>query len=518
MPARRVTALICATLLAVAAACSGADSGSAGNKVRYGYDLSAQFTNTFDVSKSTGDCDQLPMSFIYDNVLRLDPATKTLLPGVATKWEVTGDKQKQITFTIRDDIKYTDGTKLDAEAIKKDLDQNNKNDQLSTLDFIKSIDVLSPTQLRINMTNDQALPLLYALSHSRDGMLMSPKSFPTAAKKPVGSGPFTLESFEPGRGITLTKNPGYWDKPKYEFPGIEFVLAKTGPPAVTRFRAGDLDIVRFEAESLGTMQGDQDATVVIQPSEAYLQFQFRLAFKDGRKSPFADQRVRQAIRFGINTAEINTIVQRGKGEVATQALPKGSPGYDAALANAYPYNPDRAKDLLRQAGYPNGFDFTMAIPGPGIKSMQSQGELIQNQLSKIGVRAHIKPILGQDIATQYYIAGGGDAFAAAHLANTFYPGVYYDQWGKFQFVPIWNGAERADIDDLTLRAQGTSDPNETARLTKEAAKIVSDQALEVPIAFMPQFLAYNKTRIGGKVGGQPDICDPPDLSGLKMKG
>jgi ABC-type transport system substrate-binding protein len=326
-----------------------------------------------------------------------------------------------------------------------------------------------------------------------------------------------LESFQPGRGITQTKNPGYWDKPKYDFPGIDFVLAKTGPPAVTRFRAGDLDIVRFEAESLPTLQGDSAATVVVQPSQAYLQFQFRLAFKDGRKSPFADVRVRKAIRYAINTQEINQIVQGGKGEVATQSLPKDSPGYDPALANAYPYNIGRAKDLLAQAGYPNGFKFTMAIPGPGIKNMQSQGALIQDQLSKIGVTAEIKPILGQDIATQYYIAGGGDAFAAAHLASTFYPGVYYDQWGKFQFVPIWNGAERTDLDSLTLRAQATSNPAETQSLTRQAAKIVSDEALEVPIAFMPQFLAYNKGRIGGTVGGQTDICKPPDLSGLKMK-
>jgi len=515
---RRVTALTCATLLLLAAACSGADSSSAGDKVRYGYDLTAQFTNTFDVAASTGDCDGIPMSFIYDNLLRLDEETRELLPGIATKWEVTGDDEKQITFTLRDDVTFTDGEKLDAEAVKQALTRNSKNDQLTTLLYIETMDVLSPTQLRLNMNNDQALPLLYALANSRDGMLMSPKTVETAATKPVGSGPFTLESFEPGRGITLTKNPDYWDAPKFDFPGIEFVLAKTGPPAVTRFRAGDLDIVRFEAESLSTLEDDPDATVVAQPSEAYLQFQFRLAFKDGRESPFADVNVRKAVRHAINAEEINEIVQRGKGEVATQALPKGSAGYDATLADDYPYDPELAKDLLRQAGYPNGFEFTMAIPGPGIKNMQSQGELIQDQLSKVGIKANIKPILGQDIATQYYIAGGGDAFAAAHLASTFYPGSLFSQWGKFEFVAIWNGAERTDIDDLTLRAQAATDPAETAALTKQAAKIVSDEALDVPIAFMPQFLAYNKARVGGKVGGQSNICVPPDLSELKMKG
>lgn len=515
---KKASGLVLVGIVALLAACSGADSGSGGgSKLRYGYDLGAQFTNTFDVSKSTGDCDQIPISFIYDTVLRLDPKTKRLLPGIATKWEVTPGKKQVITLTLRDDVKYSDGTKLTAETAKAGIDRNNTNDQLTGLDHIASIKALSPTELQINLKDDQALPLLYSLSHSRDGMLMSPKSFKTAGKHPVGSGPFLFESFEPGRGITLVKNPNYWDKPKFDFPGIEFVQAATGPPAVTRFRAGDLDAVRFEAESYDTLKSDSNAKVVAQPTEAYLQFQFRIAFKNGKKSPFADEAVRKAVRYAINAEEINKVVQKGLGEVATQSLPKNSPGYDPALAGAYPYDPEKAKQLLADAGYPNGFTFTMAIPGPGIQNMQDQAVLIQDQLKKVGITAEIKPILANDIATQYYITGDGAAFAAAHLASTYYPGIYYDQWGKFQFVPIWEGAERADIDDLALRAQAATDPAETQALTQQAAKIVVDQALEVPIAFMPQFMAFDKRRVTGSYTGQTDICDPPDLSGLKMK-
>ena len=210
-------------------------------------------------------------------------------------------------------------------------------------------------------------------------------------------------------------------------------------------------------------------------------------------------------------------MQLGEGTVADQSLPESSPGFNPDIVGAYPYNPDEAKRLLNQAGYPNGFEFTMVIPGPGIENMSKQGQLLQDMLAKVGITANIKPIQGNDIATNYYINGGGDTFAAAQLASSFYPGAYYDQFGKFQFVPIWNKAQRADIDDLTLRAQGSLDPKETARLTQDAAKIVSDEALTAPIAFMPQFLATAKDRVGGVVGGQRNICDPPDLSQLKMK-
>ena len=506
---------------AVLTGCTGADSsGGGGDNLRYGYDLETQFTNTFDPggeNGSTGDCDTIVTSFIYDGLLRRDQETGESIPGIATSWEVTGDEKRSITFHLRDDVEFSDGEKLDAAAVKASLDHNNENDQLSGLDHIDTVEVADATTVIVNLKDDQSTPFIYNMGAGRDGQILSPKSLKTAAKKPVGSGPFMLERFTPGQGIVLVKNPKYWDPKSYDFPGIDFVQAGTGPPAVLRFKAGDLDLVRFEAESLPVLRKDANAKVVVKATEAYLQFQFRLGYNDGRTTPFVNPLVRKAVRFAIDPVKINDLVQLGEGAIATQALPEESPGYNGEIADDYAYDPDEAKRLLTEAGYPNGFEFTMVIPGPGIENMNRQGQLIQDMLGAVGITAKIVPVQGNDIATNYYISGGGDAFAAARLASSFYPGAYYDQFGKFQFVPLWNKAERADIDDLTLRAQGSKDPAETARLTQEAAKIVSDEALEVPIAFMPQFLATAKDRVGGIVGGQRNICDPPDLSGLKMK-
>jgi peptide/nickel transport system substrate-binding protein len=511
-----VTTVVIATV--VLAACTGADNNAGGGKyLRYGYDLANQFTNTFDPGKSTGDCDELVTSYIYDTLIRRDQQTGEPIPGVAKSWDVTGDAKRSITFHLRDDVTFSDGEKLDAAAVKASLDHNNKNDQLTTLDHIDNVEVVDPLTVRVNLKDNQSTPFLYVMSSGRDSMLIAPRALKTADRKPVGSGPFVLDSFTPGEGMVLTKNPRYWDKTSFDFPGIQFVQAAVGAPGVVRFKAGDLDLVAFQAESLPTMRKDSEANVVIKPTEAYLQLQFRLGYNDGRTTPFANPLVRQAVRYAIDSKKINDLVQLGEGEVASQSLPKESPGYNPDLASTYPYNPDEARRLLAQAGLPNGFSFTMVIPGPGIDNMQKQGELIQAMLADVGIKAKIKPISGNDISTTYYINGGGDAFAAARLASSFYPGAYYDAYGKYQFVAIWDKAQRDDIDSLMLQAQGSKDPNETARLTKQAAKIVSDEALEAPIAFMPQFLATNKARVGGTVGGQRNICDPPDLSALKLK-
>ncbi len=490
-------------------ACSGAGSGGAGKSLRYGYDLSAQFTNTFDVSKSKGDCDQIPMFYIYDTLFHWDVDAQKVTPGVAESWELNG---RTLILKLRPGVKFTDGTPLDAAAVKAGLEKNNTNDQLTSLDIIDTIDVVDPLTVRLNLNADTGIQLPYAFS-GRDGMIMAPKSYKTASTDPVGAGPFKFDAFTPGSAIALVKNPDYWDTGTYDFPGITFTQTSTGPPAVSAFKAGDVDLIRFEAESYKTLKDDPDADVVIQPTTAYLQLQFRT--KEG--SPFTDKLVRQAVRYAIDTKKINEIVQDGQGEPADQALPPSSPGYNPDVADAYPYDPQKAKDLLTQAGYPNGFDFTMVIPGGNIANMERQGALLQDQLKAVGINAKIERILGTDIATQYYIAGKGDAFAAARLATKYFPGTYEDQWAKFKFVAIWNGAERDDITQLVNEAQGTADPAVAAAKTREAAKIVSDEALEVPIAFMPQFLAYDKARVGGTVGGQPNICDPPNLSAMTLK-
>src|SRR4051794_39735164 len=384
---RRSWATVGFVLVAVGATaltgCTGADSASGGEKLPYGYDLANQFTNTVDPGKSTGDCDQIVTSFIYDSLLRRDSKTGEPKPGIAQSWDVTGDAKRSITFHLRDDVVFSDGTKLDAAAVKASLDHNNKNDQLTTLDHIDQVVVVDPLTVRVDLKDDQSTPFLYTMGLSRDGMIISPKALTTADKKPVGSGPFKLESFTPGQGMVLVKNPKYWDKESFNFPGIEFVQAAVGPPAVVRFKAGDLDLVRFEAESLPTMRKDSSADVIVQPTEAYLQLQFRQGFNDGRTTPFANPLVRKAVMYAIDKKKINDLVQLGEGELASQPLPKASPGYDADIAEAYPYRPDESKRLLAQAGLPNGFEFTMVIPGPGIENMRNQGELIQSMLAKV---------------------------------------------------------------------------------------------------------------------------------------
>ena len=273
----------------------------------------------------------------------------------------------------------------------------------------------------------------------------------------------------------------------------------------------------MEADSYNDLKSKSQYKVVVQPTGAYLQFEFRQNFHD-KPTKFANKLVRQAVSYAIDRKKINDVVQDGLGQVASQPFPKDSPAYVPELVNLYPYDPQKAKDLLRQAGYPNGFDFTMSIPGGNINNMERQSTLLQQMLSAVGLKAKVNRILGSDIGTQFYILGNGDAFAAAELDTTFPTGKIQNNYGEFEFVAIWDGVQRKDLTDLMVKAAAATDMNETYRLVRQGSTIAMHDALDVPIAFMPQLMAYDTKRVSGTVGGQTNICDPPDLTQVVVKG
>jgi hypothetical protein len=129
----------------------------------------------------------------------------------------------------------------------------------------------------------------------------------------------------------------------------------------------------------------------------------------------------------------------------------------------------------------------------------------------------ITRILGSDIATQYYIAGTGQAFLAAKLGSTYAPDQVYSGYGKDQFVAIWSKGENPDITALMIQALKLGRDPQAFELTKQAMKLIMQQALEAPIAFRPEFMAYSTTKLGGTVHAQTDICDPADLTSLFVK-
>jgi peptide/nickel transport system substrate-binding protein len=507
MGARRVLPLaaLVVALAVTLAACSGSGGGGTAGVLRVGYDFASQFTNTFDPAKSSGNCDAIVTAPIYDTLIHLS-AGGELEPGLATSWSINGDV---ITLHLRSGVKFSDGEPFDANAVKLGLLHNKKNTTLDDLADINSITVVNPLTLRIDYANNTGIELLYGIS-SREGEIPAPRDLNNANADPVGAGPFTFVSYRSGSELVLKANPTYWDKGAYHLKGLDFIEVGVGPPGVTALEADAVDMVPVEAESFGPVSHTSTYGVAVAQSTAYLEFQFRLT------APFDNVLVRQAVEYAIDRAKINQVVNAGQGEVATQTFPKDSPGYDPSIAGLYPYDPSKAEQLLAQAGYGPGHGpaITMVIPGGNITAMEEQGSILQSELDAVGFKVAIVRVLGSNVEADYYISRTGNAFAAEHLGDPYPPDQLYDNFGKFQFVAIYNDAENQDLTNLLLTAFADGATAPSWALTKQADDYVMKNALDAPIAFAPQFMAYSKTRVHGVVHAQTDICNPPDLTGI----
>ena len=486
--------------------------------LRYGYDFDAQFTGTFDPSKSNGDCDQIITTLIYDTLVHRNIKGE-LLPGLATKWQIDPPGNK-VEIWIRPGVTFSDGSPLDGQSVINGLQTNATSPQLTSVGLIKdmALDPADKMHVLINYKDNTGIQLVYAFT-GRDGMIMSTKSIvdKTADQHPVGAGPFVLASYEKGAKASLRPNPSYWDKANtYKFGGIDFTKVGTGPPTLTAFKAGELDFIRLETDGAANIKSDPKFKVLVQPSGAYLQFEFRQHTIDGKPTVFANKLVREAFTIGLDRERINQAAQQGLGEITDQPYPDTSPVHDKSLEGYWKHDVQKAKDLLKQAGYPNGFTFTMVIPGGGIANMEHQAVEVQQELKQIGVTAKIQRILASEIATGYYTSQQGDAFAAEELASTFPGGSLNSNYSTGEYVAIYDGAANPEITRLMKDAMSQTDINESVKLARQANRIAVTDALDVPIAFAPQLNAYVVSKVHGPITAQDDICNPPDLSHITV--
>jgi peptide/nickel transport system substrate-binding protein len=476
--------------------------------LRVGVDFSNVFTpNTYDPATSLNSCDKIDQSLIYDTLTQLSPSGQ-LEPGLAQSWEFTPGGTS-LTIHIRPNVSFSDGTPVDATAVKASILHVKSSPLRTSLAVIKTITVVDPLTLRLDLTLPTPADLLYAWN-DLDGMVIAPSGIATAATHPVGSGPYVLASANNSE-IVLKKNPNYWNAAAYQPAEIHFISVGTGPPSVAALKAGSIDMTAFDAESLAVVKADPTLGYNLRSSHEYLNIQFRLD-----TPPVNNPLVRQAINFAVDRNEINNVVLAGTGMVTDETFAPDQPiAFNPSVANEYSYDPAKARQLLAQAGFPNGITFTLVIPG-GITLAEREAPLLQNEMAKAGITMKIVSVDPGQLLTSFYLHKENDSIAIPYPAEEEYARELYDKYGALGFTAKLTGSVRPELESLMIQGQGTLDPATLTPLMQQAAKITTDEALEVPIAFMPQMLAWNLSKIGGNPNAGSDPCRP-DYSGFFVK-
>jgi peptide/nickel transport system substrate-binding protein len=489
----------------------GSGSSTSGGAVdptgilKYGVDLDETFSGTFDPGQSTNDCSYTEYTTLYNSLL--SPGNDSVGPLAAASYTSTPES---ITFHLQPGATFSDGTPVTAAAVEASIDHIRTSPLRFSLTYIKSVQVVNPTTVTFTLTKPVAGDVLWAMTYI-DGMVMDPASIPTASTKPVGSGPFTLSSYQQGSSMLVKANPTYWDKSAYKLGGVDFVQVSAGPQEVSALETGAVDMLAVQPEDYAAVKQLPNIGIATTRSADYLLMQTRQ-----NAAPFNDAKVRAALEYAIDRNAINSAVFSGLGEPAFQPFPSWSPAYNPSVGNSYTYQPAKAKAMLAAAGHPHGLSFTLVIPG-GSATFSRTAQIMQAEMAPAGFHMSIEQVNGADLITQVYLHDEGDAVLDEELTNgPDWANNFESEYTGVGFEGQHLGTTNPTLTPYVEQALTSLSPSVQGPPMRQASKIAMATGSEVPLVFEPSVIAYNKNRVGGKVTAPIGACRS-NLAGIYIK-
>ncbi len=475
--------------------------------LKYGFDLNNEFSNDFAPATEQNDCSYTVTANIYQSMTT--PGNSAIGGGVAQSWTVSNNGST-VTFHIRPGLDFSNGQPVTSADVAASLNHTKTSPLRSSLFAIASIQTPDPSTVVVNLSKPTAGDFLWALTYV-DGQIYPASAISTQSSQPVGAGPYLLKSYRQGSSIVITKNPKYWNSKAYPLGGVDFTQVTQGPEAATALTSGAVDMIQVEPENYPQLKGDPNVGISVTKSYDYMAIELRQ-----NTGPFANEQVRAALEYAVNRAAVNKVVFDGLGEAAFQSVPSWSPGYSKSLGTSDSYNPAKAKAMLKAAGYPKGVSFTLIIPS-GDATYARAAALLQQELAAAGFTANLQQIPGADFLTDVYIKKQGDAVLSEELSNG--PDLTNSFEALFEpsgFPANALGSVNQQLTPLIVQANASLSPSLQGPLMQQIDQTVIKQGLIVPVVFMPSIVAYNKSRVGGKVVAPIGQCRS-NLSGIYIK-
>ncbi len=384
-------------LVAILAACGGAaNPPTTPTKSKVGGNINVGLASdvvTLDPIKSSAFVDRELMLNLYDTLVKISPQN-TILPDLATSWAYT--TPTQLVFTLRTDVKFQDGTPLDADAVVFNINRiltTPSSPRYSEISNIKSVVTVDPSHVQF-MLKKPFSPLLATLT-DRSGMILSP----TAVKKlgtslangplNAGSGPFMFSDWVKNDHLTIKRNPNYWlkDDQGNSLPYLQSI----------RYRPitdGNVEFSNLETGTINVADGidpNDVSAAKANPSLIYKQapaLSFAGIMLNTKVAPFTNVHVRRAVEWGVNREELLHSVAKDIGVVSQGPIPPPSWAYDKNFA-PYSYNVNNAKSELAQSGLSGNVSFTLLITS-GSPLTTQEAQFIQSELQPAGITVNLK--------------------------------------------------------------------------------------------------------------------------------
>ena len=464
----------CARLaVLILAACLGVGFGSLASAAPEGRIVIAvpSEPTTFDAHVFSDQPTYNVILNVYDTLLERGPDMQ-LHPLLAESYRLLDDRTWQ--FKLRPGVRFTNGEAFNAEVVKwnveRMLDPATKSKNIGRVSAIERVDVVD--ELTVNIRTKAPYPILDAqlarVVHMMPPRYVQEKGAAYAAANPIGTGPYRLVRWVKDDQLVLEANEQYWRGA----PRIKTVIIKPIPEAATRAYAvanGEADIaVGIAPPLVASVEAGGKAEVRRAASLEVMYAGFYCAV-----APTDSTKVRQAINYGVNVEAIIKNVMEGYGERRAGILAKEAFGFDPAV-KPYPYDPAKARQLLREANYPTDYEFVVNVPIGRYLNEKAIGEAIAGDLQKIGIKAvvrthewgnYVSATTAQKLFPMQLQGWGPATLDADDLYST-------NLHSKSPFSHVHN--ER--LDRLIEEGRSTLDKEKRIRIYREVARLEADEA------------------------------------------
>lgn len=450
---------------------------------------------------------------MYDTLTEWDFETLKPKPGLAESWSFTDPTT--LVLRLRSGVTFHDGTPLDAEAVKFNLERaktEQRSNIKSDLATVASIEASGPLQVTLKLSQpDTALP---GILSDRAGMMVSPTAIKAAPngnldRKPVGAGAYAFVSWTDNEKLVMKRYDKYW-RAAERFPdGIEFSIIPEIATGVRSVVAGQNDVVyALPARQKAVLARASNVRQASGPTVYCQQIYFNWG-----KAPFDDIRIRKAMNFAIDRDLFVKATLDGVGEPAYMNLPSSHWAYDAETAKLYKYDPDKARALLKEANVPQGFVIDMI--GYTDQDSVRRAEIVIELLAKVGLKAQFTNGSIAEMSAAFF---GKDKKGAGLLsAWTGRPDpslTYTLMYSKDSYFNAGRADVPAAMPEALKATRATENIEERKKAFAKVQRLVMENALVCPLAF--QFELDGMTpRVKGY---KPNLLGKPKYDGVWLEG
>lgn len=417
---------------------------------------------------------------IYEGLVKPD-SDGVLVDAVASDYSVSEDA-KVYTFILRDGVKFHDGSEVTAEDVKYSIercaDTSNGGPLVSAYSIIESVNILDENTVEIRLSEPDT-EFLFNMTTA----IIPKDSADTIAVNPVGTGPFAYASRSEGDSVTLKKNEEYWGEAAH-LDEVVFKVVADSDMLVSYLKGGSIDM----AMRLTNIQA-AELTEGFHIEEGTMNL-VQALFLNNAVEPLNSEKVRQALCYAIDPDEIMDLMNDGKGtRIGTNMLPGYKAFYNDKLTNYYEQDFEKAKELLKEAGYEDGFDLEITVSAADQPHVDT-AQVIKEQLKNIGVNVTINPVEWEYWLDEVYANRNFESTIVGLDAKTLSARSLLERFASDYGKNFINFSD-SEYDEVLAKAIAAVDTEEQTECYMRLQEILTEKAASVYIQDLANLVAVS---------------------------